>query len=252
MTTPLGTSTPVRNSDAFLGIFSDVERWLRASAGADRGVPFYQLVDRTAALDPAVRRYRDDLKEFADLRNAIVHERGDGRVIAEPNERALADLQRIRSALREPPKVIPLFQREVKSREAADRVGHAVADMRTGSFSQLPVLRNGTVIAVLTSETVVRWLASEVENDLVSLMDTDIGALLDHVEDKEHYCFLPRTASLHEAMTQFESFASRGKTLDAILVTDAGKPNQKLLGILTIYDVPVILESLGLRRWMAA
>lgn len=252
MTTSADSSAPVRNSDAYLAIFSDIEKWLRSATSADRGVAFYQLVDRAAAVEPAVRRYRDDLKEFADLRNAIVHERGDGHVIAEPNARALADFQRIRNALLDPPRVIPLFQREVKSREASDPVGQAVADMRAGSFSQLPVLRDGVVVAVLTSETVVRWLASEVENDLVSLMDTGISKLLAHAEDAEHYCFLPRNASLHDAMVQFESFASRGKALDAILVTDAGRPNQKLLGILTIYDVPAILDALGLRRWTTA
>lgn len=246
------TNIPLRNSDAFLAIFTDVEKWLRAIAGMDKGVPLFQVIEKAAAKDARVRRYRDDLKEYADLRNAIVHERSDCHVIAEPNERALADFQRIRSALLEPPKVIPLFQREVKSRDTTDSVGNAVVDMRAGSFSQLPILRNGEVIAVLTSETVVRWLASEVANDLVSLMDTPISVVLGHMEDEEHYAFLPRTASLHEAITQFESFASRGKTLDAVLITAAGRPNQKLLGILTIYDFPVVLEALGLRRWIAA
>lgn len=252
MTTSGDAGAPVRNSDAFLAIFSDIEKWLRSAAGADKGVPFFQVVDRAAGRNATVRRYRDDLKEYADLRNAIVHERGDGRVIAEPNERALTEFQLIRQALIDPPKVVPLFGREVKCRADEEPVGHAVADMRSGSFSQMPILRAGAVIAVLTSETVVRWLASEVENDLVSLMDTPIRDLLPHVEDEEHYCFLPRTASLHEAVSQFESFASRGKTLDAILITEAGRPNQKLLGILTIYDLPAILESLGLRRWTAA
>lgn len=238
----------VRNSDAFLTIFSEIEKWLRSSTGTDKSVPFYQAVDRIAATNPTMRRYRDDLKEFADLRNAIVHERGDGHVIAEPNDRALSDFQRIRNALLNPPKVIPTFQLAVKTRDVCEAVGRAVVDMRAGSFSQLPVLHDGAVVALLTTETVVRWLASEVENDLVSLMDTPISKVLDHVEDEEHYCFLPRNATLHEAVVEFEAFASRGKTLDAILLTDAGRPNQRLLGILTVYDLPVILDALGLRR----
>ncbi len=101
----------------------------------------------------------------------------------------------------------------------------------------------------VTSETVVRWLASEVANDLVSLMDTPISAVLPHVEDGEHYCFLRRTASLHEALSEFESFATRGKDLDAILLTEAGRPDQKLLGILTVFDLPAVLDCLGLRRF---
>lgn len=241
----------MRNSDAFLAIFSEVEKWLRAATGADRTASFYQLVERAATSTPALRRYKDDLKEFADLRNAITHERTDDHVIAEPNQRALTDFGRLRTALLQPPSVIPQFQRNVKSREDTEPIGKAVRDMREGSFSQLPVLKDGKVIALLTSETVVRWLANEVSNDLVSLMDTTIAAVLPHVEDREHYCFLPRTASLHNAIDKFEEFASRGKDLDAILLSDAGRPDQKLLGILTVFDLPAILETLALRRFGA-
>lgn len=236
------------NSEVFIQIFAQIEAWLRKEARADRATSFYQLVERVASQDRSVLRYKDDLKEFADLRNAIVHERTDGHVIAEPNDRAVKDFERIRAALLSPPAVIPLFQRSVQSRNVDEAVGKAVSDMRSGSFSQLPILSNGKVTALLTSETVVRWLASEVSNDLVSLMDTKITEVLPHTEDLDHFCFLSRRATLHEVLVCFEDFAARGKDLDAILISQDGKPEQTLLGILTVYDLPSILAALGLRR----
>lgn len=240
--------SPMRNSDAFLAIFSEVEKWLRTSAGNDRRTTFHEALQLVADKNPLVRRFKDDLKEFADLRNAIVHERSDGHVIAEPNDRALTEFRQIQASLLRPPKVIPQFQRTVKYRMAHEAVGLAVQDMREGSFSQLPVLHEGKIIALLTSETVVRWLASELKNDLVSLGDTAIAEVLGHVEDEEHYCYLSRDASLHDAVVRFEDFAARGKDLDAILITDRGSSDQKLLGILTVSDLPAILRNLGLRR----
>ena len=236
------------NSAAFLTTFSSIEAWLRKQLSADRSVSFYQLVERAAEKNSSVRRYRDDLKEFADLRNAIVHERRDGRVIAEPNDRAVADFERICTALLNPPAVIPRFQRAVRTRHLHEHVGQAVSDMQTGSFSQLPILSDGKVLALLTSETVVRWLASELHNDLFSLSETKIEAVLPHTEDQEHYCFLPRHATLQDALSQFEDFTARGRDLDAVLITQDGKPDQGLLGILTVYDLPEILETLGLSR----
>lgn len=237
------------NSQSFLDIFSAIEKWLRQQAGAtDRHASFYNLVETASAANPAVRRFRDELKEFADLRNAIVHERTDGRVIAEPNDRAVADFERIRLALMKPTAVIPLFQRAVRTRDISDSICAAVCDMREGAFSQLPILSNGTFVALLTSETVVRWLASEVNNDLVSLLETKIQSVLPHTEDEENVCFLPRRAALHEAVNHFENFAARGKNLDAILITEGGRGDQSILGILTVYDLPDLLESVGLRR----
>lgn len=241
----------MRNSDAFLTIFSAIESWLRQQAGADRSTSFYQLVDRGAVKNRAVARYRDDLKEFADLRNAIVHERSDDHVIAEPNDRAVADFERVRAALLNPPAVIPKFQKAVQSRATTDSVGDAVTLMRDGSFSQLPILSNGKVVALLTAETVVRWLASEVSNKLVSPWETKIDQVLPHTEDQDHYCLLSRRATLLDALAQFEDFAAQGKDLDAILISQDGKPEQQLLGILTLYDLPAILGALGLKRMSA-
>lgn len=237
------------NSDTFLGTFSAIESWLRKQVKVDRSTPFPQVVERAAIKNSAVRRYANELKEFADLRNAIVHERTDGHVIAEPNDRALAEFERIRIALLTPPFVIPKFQRTVRTRTFSDSVGDAVTDMRSGSFSQLPILSGTKVCALLTAETVVRWLASEVENELVSPWETKIEQILSHTEDpKNHYCFLARSATLHDALSLFEDFAARGKDLDAILISHDGSAEQQLLGILTLYDLPAILEELGLKR----
>ncbi len=147
--------------------------------------------------------------------------------------------------------MIPKFQMPVRTRNMDDSVGQAVVDMRDGSFSQLPIMANGAVAAVLTAETVARWLASEVENEFVSPWDTKIESVLGHTEDLDHYCFLRRDSNLLDALSKFEAYAALGKKLDAILITDKGKTNQGLLGILTLYDLPAVLAELGLKKLSA-
>lgn len=237
-----------RNSDTFLAIFSEIEQWLRSQTGSERHVTFYQLIAKTKTKNVAVRQYETALKKYADLRNVIVHERIDNLVIAEPNDSAIADFSRIRDVLLRPAKLIPRFQREVKTRTASDPLGHAIEDMRSGSFSQVPIVDSDGVTSLLTTETVVRWLASEVQNDLVSLLDTPISKVLPHVEDTEHYCFLGRNESVLDAIVRFDDFAANGKELDAILITNDGKASQSLLGILTVYDLPDLLQEAGLSR----
>lgn len=238
----------MKNSESFLVIFSEIEQWLRTQTGSDRSASFYELVSRAGDKSSAVRRHQVALKEYADLRNAITHERTDNHVIAEPNERAITDFLRIRNTLLQPAKLIPRFQRGVKARPSSDPIGHAIQDMQEGSFSQMPIINDDRVTSLLTTETVVRWLASEVKNELVSLLDTPISRVLPHVENTEHYCFMGRNESVHEAITRFEDFSSRGKDLDAILITNDGKPEQSLLGILTVYDLPDLLKEAGLNR----
>ncbi|MEM7336627.1 MAG: hypothetical protein AAF490_31395, partial [Chloroflexota bacterium] len=102
------------------------------------------------------------------------------------------------------------------------------------------------VMALLTAETIARWLASEIKNEIVSLDETTIEDTLAFTEDEDHYCFLSRDSTFYDALEQFNQFAARGKSLDAILITHSGAKDQKLLGILTTYDIPRLLEGVGL------
>jgi hypothetical protein len=146
------------NSRKFLNSFAVIEKHLRELGGADRSVPFYQLVERISLSRPDIRRYRDDLKEYADLRNAIVHERTDGRAIAEPNDVAVSHMQRLETLLLNPPRVLPTFGKAVHSIDVSAPLSKALAFFSPRNFSQVPVTNNGRVVALLTTNTVSRWL----------------------------------------------------------------------------------------------
>jgi predicted transcriptional regulator len=236
------------NADRFLTLFSEVEKYLRDNASLDRWTSFSELLSIASRKNKLVGRYHKDLKEFADLRNAIVHERTDHHVIAEPNDRAVRDFSHIRSMLLSPPKVIPKFLRDVLVKQAEDSVGSAVVAMRSASFSQVPIVSREKIIAVLTPDAVSRWLAHELSNDLVSLLDTSIAEVLPHTEDPEHYAVVSHKASLVEVLDIFEDFASRGRALNAVLVSPTGRPQLPLVGILTVYDLPAVLSELKVNR----
>lgn len=232
------------NSGRFLDAFRAIERSLRKRTGRGKEQGFYSLVDLAADFDAAVRYYRDDLKEFADLRNAIVHERGDGRVIAEPNAWAVARIERIASSLTDPPKVIPLFQLPVCTLGPLDSLARAVRVMLVESFSQIPIYHGERFRGLLTANTIARWLGTQVDQDIFSLAETQLEEVLTFTEDKNHCTFLGREASLFDALARFHTSAAAGVDLEAILITHSGAPTQKPLGIITIWDLPRIHQEL--------
>jgi len=232
------------NSERFLQAFANIERWIRRITNCEKSVPFFQIVALAAERDPAVRWYQNDLKEFADLRNAIVHERTDGHPIAEPNSQAVKEIERMEAILTSPPKVLPLFRKEVVGVEFDDPVSRALAFMKTRAFSQLPVKRSGRFFGLLSANTVARWLGASVRDEIVSLTETKVGEVLAHTEDPENYVFLNGESSLFDVLTKFDDFESRGKPLDAILLTQSGKSGEQLLGIITVFDVPKIMAKL--------
>lgn len=235
------------NSKRFLDAFGKIEHYLRTKLPTGRHLAFYQLVEDVGRVDAAVRQFGRDLKEYADLRNAIIHERSDGRVIAEPNDVAVVDLEKISSLLRKPPTVYPLFGTNVITLADDQSIASAVKIMFDSSISQVPILRAGKFHALLTTEAIARWLGASILQDILSLKETSIARTLEFRENCDNYRFLGRQATLFEAIDSFSRYESRGSKLDAILITEHGRAEERILGIVTVADLPKALKAVDRR-----
>jgi predicted transcriptional regulator len=232
------------NSSQFLDAFAEIEKLLRRISGSERQVPFYHVVDAAAQRSPDVRRHRDDLKEYADLRNAITHERSGGQAIAEPHAAVVSHLRKLATSLANPPRVLPAFAKRVYSVDVLDSIHKVLAFFFPKNFSQVPVTRGDHVVGVLTTNTVSRWLAAQARSELVDLTEHTVQEALRHTEYDANWQLLPRTALLSEVVNAFDAAERNGKRLDALLVTQSGRATESLLGIVTIHDVPKVFREL--------
>jgi hypothetical protein len=92
----LKDNSTMKNSERFLNAFVAIEKYLQNKCGLNQWETFSQLIFVASKSMPEVRRYRYDLREYGELRNAIVHDyRGDGYVIAEPNTIAVESIEKI-------------------------------------------------------------------------------------------------------------------------------------------------------------
>jgi len=233
----------VLNSDRFLQAFNRIEKHLRREAQGDKFVSFGTLVREAERRDPIVRRYAIDLHELADLRNAIVHESTDSHVIAEPNDRTTEHIEAIAAALGEPPLVTPDFIGEVVTIAETAAIGEAVALLNERNYSQLPVTKQGVFYALLTTNTVARWLGAAASK--VDLSES-VAEVLEHAEEDETHVFVDQNASLFRVLEAFETSSHTGKVVSALLITHSGQPHEKIVGIITAADLPVVLRALDL------
>ena len=235
----------MKNSERFLNAFVAIEKYLRNKCGLEQWATFSHLIDVAYKSMPEIRRYKYDLREYGELRNAIVHDnRGDGYVIAEPNTAAVESIEKIRDLIKKPPVVFPLFKNTVLSHDINDSIGSALKEMTGKNFSQIPVLSNGKFKALLTTDTISRWLGSNVDDDIFSLKETTIGYVLKFTEDPDNFHFVSKNISLFRVLEFFDNYEKQGKKLNALLITDSGKQNDKIIGIITISDLPKLLRKI--------
>lgn len=225
------------NSERFLLAFSRIEHHLRKITKSSKQDTFSTLLSRATSY-ATIRGFVDDLREFADLRNAIVHERGGGYVIAEPHQETVDRLEEIEQFISRPPTVESLGSMPVMTCSPSDPIGKAARAMLEGKFSQLPVYDHEKCIGLLTSETIARWIATKFQPDLDILEEARVEQVLCYGEEDSVHQFVSRKTPIADVVTLFDKTAHSGKSLDAVIITHSGKPDQRPLHILTVYDLP--------------
>lgn len=220
----------------FLDRFNELEQFLRESTNSKREVPFGSMIGHVAQKNAAVRRYERDLREFADLRNAIVHEHPRGHVIADIRQEALDEFNATVEQIMAPKRVYPLFRREIHVYRETDPLANAVKDLFENGHSQI-IVRVDKMLTLLSSQGVTRWLGSQVDGRDVDLTDATIGNALAY-EEEGGIAFVSRDAPVDEARELFLSFPTRhSQRLRAVVITENGRPTEAPLGIITASDL---------------
>ncbi|MGB3259277.1 CBS domain-containing protein [Paenisporosarcina sp.] len=223
----------IRNSDRFLTAFHRIEQSMKEIIGTNDHLSFYKLVELSKRKNAIVRRYEEDLKEYATLRNAIVHHQTSTEyAIAEPHDEIVQALETIDEALAKPVTVGEMFERKVSTLQAKDTLREALIMIRDKQFTQIPVYDDNVFVGLLTAVGITFWLANHVENEDIS-WEMTVESTLQHEKKKENHLFVPREMSIFEAEELFKDAMAKGKRLEALLITD----KDGLVGIVTPLDL---------------
>ncbi|MDT4955129.1 MAG: hypothetical protein QOJ02_3267 [Acidobacteriota bacterium] len=241
-----------QKSERFITAFMEIESYIRRLAGSKstngKFTPFKNILTEVAKKNFAVQLFEDDLIRYANLRNAISHERIGGKAIAEPHQDTVVAIELIKNKLLAPPTIIPSFRVKVETCKTKDLIEKVTRKMFDGEFSQLPVYENQRFIALLTSETIARWIAKCLTNRRERLEETTIEMVLRYTQDSDNHRLLAKDDTVFQALEAFDDCSRRGKYLDAIIITQRGRVTEHPVGIITIFDFPKLLSLAGQRH----
>lgn len=229
--------------ERFLAAYHSIEQTLRRMTGTqDTRESFRHLVDQTARENAVVRRFRDDLGEFGELRNAIIHERvSPDYLIAAPLPETVTRIEEIARLLADPPLVYPMFRKEVVVFSFGDPLGNVFRAMRSTGFSQFPVYDEGVYQGLLTDGGIAAWVARftlSQDKSGASLLDVPVSEVLAAEKNSQRARFVSRRTTVYEVQEVFRGNSKREKwRVSAVLITDSGRPDDRLLGIVTPSDI---------------
>ena len=227
-----------QNSDRFLTAFNRIDHRLRDIIGAKDFLPFYRLVDQAKKKDVLVRKYEDDLRSYADLRNAIVHHRTSMEyVIAEPHPDVVEKIEYMDSTLAKPTLVGQMFRKKVHVFQERDSLKHVLKVIHSRKFTQFPVYHKNQFKGLVTTVGITNWLATTMSRYQLPKHIPSMHDILMHEKNKVNYKFVSRYITIYEAEEIFKQGVERGRRFEALLITEHGKPQEKLIGIITPLDI---------------
>jgi CBS domain-containing protein len=231
------------NSTEFLSTYDELDEYMRNQLNVDDNIPHRNLIERLAKKNNIFSKYKDNLIDFAKLRNAIVHNpyRSFADPIAEPHDKIVELYRNIKIKIINPPKAldVAVLLKNIFCAQPTDNVMQVMQVMSENTFSHVPVVRNGRVLGIFSQYAVFTYL---VKNQSVCLTGNimikdfeEFTALERH--DAEYFEFVSRDALASEIEFMFRKRKDNQKRLGVVFVTESGSQTEKLLGMITAVDL---------------
>lgn len=221
--------------------FNKLETMLKKRANARSEDSISSVVSALVNIhkDRVVRQFEKDIRQFIELRNAIIHQ-STNRAIAEPYEETVVSLRKLVVNIEQPKTAWDIATTELIKVSLEDSLSQVVGQMAEMHITSLPIVEDKKVVGFVSESTIVKIVDKAFEHG---------GALIDEAKIKEVaydkpygdasdiYSYVTRKVTVYEIEDMFNDAIKQGKRLLAILVSDKGDASATPLGIITAWDL---------------
>ncbi len=226
------------NAERFLDAYAVIERRMREIIRETRYTSFSQLLHNCASRNQIIAMNQQSLREYNELRNAIVHQRGtENEIIAEPADSVTQDIERIARLLCMDENVMNYVTKPVRVVSLQEDIMDAYALMKRLGTSKIPVYEDNLFKGVLTIEMIAKWAVED--NKQAKTVEEILSS-----SGEERVLFLKKSARVRTVIKAFETSLDHGSVLSAVIVSERGSKNARPLGIITLADLPRILSTM--------
>lgn len=225
-------------SGKFETAFNRIHKALKEMVRETESDAFVELLYSGYKNHSLIRKYKSELHQFAKLRNAIVHERvNEDYYIAEPHIEVIERIEEIARDFEKPQTALSIATSPVFYYYEDAYLNDVLKVINKFDFTRFPIYdKDDKYIGLLTSTEIIQWMAKHFSDKVVHFEDVRVKDLL--TKKKNYFViFMPETASLYEIEELFERYHTRGKKLQAVIITETGDRHGTPKGVITPWDL---------------
>ena len=188
------------------------------------------------------KKFEKDINLIRKIRNLLSHGecKIEGKTAIEINENIIEKLKEIISLLENPPLVTSRYITEMFVVDLEEKLEKLIKIMNEKKISHVPVLdKDKKLVGVFSENTIFSKLS---EDEIIEIgkeykvKDYEKYIKLEN-HSSEYFDFIKRNEELASAQNLFNKSIKKDKKLVMLFVTENGKKNEKILGILTPWDL---------------
>lgn len=249
---------PKSNLKKFRILYNKLDELLSTRTHLLKKMSFIQKLNKFMQEYPSYAWLKDEVRLIHDLRNVIIHEEKHRQDIAIPTEAFLKRVEEILTILENPQTALDIASTELFCCDPNDRILEVVQMMVKEIYSQVPVLedkksRKGFI--GVFSETCLTHLLGSVGSKtflkgLALNEKAKVGEMLELVKKpiNQSWDFTSKDTDVYKIKEMFhtrtfDNAAIPNSRLGSLFVTESGRKDEELLGIITTWDLSKIDHS---------
>ncbi len=229
--------------ERYISIYNQLDTYMRKYLRDDKHTDHAYLIQQIALHHRLFARYEQELKEFARLRNVLIHNHfGEAaHPIATPHPYVVDLYQRIIDAVLNPVTAlsIAVHAAQIYTTTLNAKALDVMKLMTKNTYTHVPVMEDDQMVGIFSENTILSYLSHH-ENSIITA-DMPIREFADFVgldqHKSEEFAFIERKALLADVYALFNAAVKKHKRLGMLFITEHGKQSEKLLGIITAWDL---------------
>ena len=187
------------------------------------------------------KKIRPELDYIRDVRNLLTHRPKIGESYAvEPTDSMLGLLERIIDRIEHPLSAMQIAVpiEDILSASLDSKALSSLENMYKRAFSHMPILDDGKVVGVFSGSTLMNCILYQPINFTEETTFREIRERLTFDQHpSETFRFVSRNELVSNISDMFDETLRQEERIGMIFVTEHGKSEEELLGIITAWDV---------------
>jgi len=203
---------------------------------------FLKKLEALCDEQPKYSFFRSELEELSELRNVIIYEYKQDVELGIPSGWAISKLKEILDKLKNPQTAYAIASKPVETCGLDWLLSDVIQNMGERKFTHVPVVdKEGKFVGVISESVVVQWtsecLRSKVKEKMAK--ETKVQDIMSLIKEPitNYWAFVPMKADGYSILKLFQDYIDRNQRLGVIFVTRNGKNDEKIMGIITAWDL---------------